>query len=49
MLFRSRTAAGAGFYLIGIADEDSRADEPELRRLSRQFLPEWSALDWSRV
>lgn len=48
-VYAARTAAGAGFYVIGIADEDSRADEPELRRLSRQFLPDWTALDWALV
>lgn len=48
-VYAARTAAGAGFYVVGIADEDSRADEPELRSLSRQFLPDWTALDWDQV
>ena len=25
------------------------AAEPEMRRVCRQFIPDWTALDWSRV
>lgn len=45
----ARTAHRAGFPVIGIADYYSRADEPELRALSQQFLTSWEELDWSRV
>lgn len=45
----ARTAHRVGFPVIGIADYYSRADEPELRALSQQFLTSWEELDWSRV
>lgn len=45
----ARTAHSAGFAVIGIADYYSRADEPALRSLSLQFLPQWTELDWARV
>lgn len=48
-LYAARTAHAAGFGLIGIADECSRADEAALRAISGQFLPDWTALDWSRL
>lgn len=48
-VYAARTAHSAGFSVLGIADVYSRADEAELRTLSEQFLPDWTALDWSRV
>lgn len=45
----ARTAHRAGFPVIGIADYYSRADEPEMRALSQQFLTSWEQLDWSKV
>ena len=39
----------AGYYVIGIADRTSAADEPEMRRICSQFVPRWDALDWTRV
>ena len=43
------TAHKAGYYVIGIADRTSAADEPEMRRICSQFVPRWDALDWTRV
>lgn len=48
-LYAAKTAHGAGFYVIGVADICSRDDEPELRSVSSQFLPQWTELDWSKV
>ena len=43
-LYAARTAHDAGFYVIGIADAASAADEPALRRVSDQFLTRWTEL-----
>ena len=43
-LYAARTAHDAGFYVIGIADTASAADEPALRQVSDQFLQEWGEL-----
>ena len=43
-LYAARTAHDAGFYVIGIADAASAADEPALRQVSDQFLQEWGEL-----
>ena len=43
-LYAARTAHDAGFYVIGIADAASAADEPALRRVSDQFLTRWAEL-----
>ena len=43
-LYAARTAHNAGFYVIGIADAASAADEPALRRVSDQFLTRWAEL-----
>ena len=48
-VYAASTAHGAGFYVVGIADPTSAADEPELRRVCSQFLPRWDALDWTAV
>ncbi len=48
-LYAARTACGAGFGVIGIADAASRADEAALRRVSSQFLTSWEALDWTAL
>ena len=48
-VYAARTAHDAGFYLVGIADAASASDEPELRRISDQFLADWTELDWDRV
>lgn len=48
-LYSARTAHEAGFYVVAIADVCSRSDEPALRRLSDQFLPQWSALEWDKL
>ena len=48
-LHAARTAHGAGFPVIAIADPSSRQDEPALRALSQQFLTRWDELDWSKV
>ena len=37
-------AHDAGFYVVGIADAASAADEPALRRVSDQFLTRWAEL-----
>ena len=48
-VYAASTAYTAGYYVIGIADRTSAADEPEMRRICSQFVPQWSALDWARV
>lgn len=48
-LYAARTAHDAGFYVVGVADICSAADEPALRRASSQFLPDWTKLDWEKV
>ena len=48
-LYAAQTAHDAGFYLVGIQDVSSAADAPALRRVCDQFLPDWTALDWSKV
>ena len=48
-VYAASTAHGAGFYVVGIADPASAADEPEMRRICSQFVPRWDALDWTRV
>ena len=48
-VYAASTAHGAGFYVVGIADLTSAADEPEMRRVCSQFLPRWDALDWTAV
>ena len=44
--YSARTAHAAGFRLLTIADWCSRADEPELRTISDQFVTDWRELDW---
>ena len=48
-VYAAATAHKAGYYVIGIADRTSAADEPEMRRICSQFVPQWDALDWTRV
>ena len=44
-VYAAATAHKAGYYVIGIADRTSAADEPEMRRICSQFVPRWDALD----
>ena len=46
---RRRHRPQGGYYVIGIADRTSAADEPEMRRICSQFVPRWDMLDWTRV
>ena len=48
-LYAARTAHDAGFYVVGIQDAASAADEPALRRVSDQFLKDWTELDWNKI
>lgn len=48
-VYAAATAHKAGYYVIGIADRTSAADEPEMRRICSQFVPRWDTLDWTRV
>ena len=48
-VYAAATAHKAGYYVIGIADRTSAADEPEMRRICSQFVPRWDMLDWTRV
>ena len=48
-IYAADTAHKAGFYLVGIQDAASAADEAAMRRVCDQFLPDWTALDWARV
>ena len=48
-LYAARTAHDAGFHVIGIADAASKSDEPALRKVSDQFLTDWTELDWNKV
>ena len=48
-VYSARTAHAAGFHLLTIADFCSKDDEPELRRISDQFVTDWRQLDWNRI
>lgn len=48
-LYAARTAHEAGYYVIGIADAASKADEEALRTVSDQFLIDWTELDWEKI
>ena len=48
-VYSARTAHAAGFRLLTIADFCSRDDEPELRRISDQFVTDWRQLDWEKI
>jgi len=48
-VYAASTAHKAGYYVIGIADRASAADEPEMRRTCDQFIPDWTKLDWARA
>lgn len=48
-LYAATTAHAAGFYVVGVADICSRANEAALRAVSSQFLPDWTKLDWAKV
>lgn len=48
-VYAARTAHAAGFHLLTIADWCSRTDEPELRRISDQFVTDWRELDWEKI
>ncbi|MGN0706835.1 MAG: HAD family hydrolase [Faecalibacterium sp.] len=48
-LYAARTARDAGFVVLGMQDEGSRADEPELRQICCQFVDDWGRLDWSKL
>ena len=44
-LYAARTAHEAGFVVLGMEDWYCRADAPALRRVCRQMVPDWRALD----
>ena len=48
-VYAASTAHKAGYYVVGIADPASAADEAEMRRVSDQFISSWAQLDWARV
>ena len=48
-VYAAGTAHEAGFYVVGIQDRTSAADEAQMRTVCDQFLPDWTALDWARV
>lgn len=48
-IYAASTAHKAGYYVIGIADRASAADEPEMRRTCDQFVHSWKQLDWDKV
>lgn len=48
-IYAADTAHKAGFYLVGIQDAASAADAPAMEAACDQFLPDWTALDWTRV
>ncbi len=48
-VYAARTAHNAGFYVVGIQDAASRADEAEMQQVSDQFLKDWTELDWEKV
>ena len=48
-VYAASTAHKAGYYVIGIADAASAADEAEMRRVCSQFVPRWDQLDWTAV
>ena len=48
-IYAADTAHKAGFYLVGIQDAASAADAAAMNAVCDQFLPDWTALDWTRV
>ena len=48
-IYAASTAHKAGFTVVGIQDAASAADAPAMAQVCDQFLPDWTALDWSKV
>ena len=48
-LYAASTAHKAGFTVLGVQDAASAADAPAMAQVCDQFLPDWTALDWTKI
>ena len=48
-VYAAATAHKAGYYVIGIQDAASADDAPAMAQVCDQFLPDWTALDWTKI
>ena len=50
LAFVARTTAHkAGFTVLGVQDAASADDAPAMAQVCDQFLPDWTALDWTTI
>ena len=48
-IYAASTAHKAGFTVLGVQDAASAADAPAMAQVCDQFLPDWTALDWTKI
>ena len=48
-IYAADTAHKAGFTVLGVQDAASAADAPAMAQVCDQFLPDWTALDWTKI
>ena len=48
-IYAASTAHKAGFTVLGVQDAASADDAPAMARVCDQFLPDWTALDWTKI
>ena len=48
-IYAASTAHKAGFTVLGVQDAASADDAPAMAQVCDQFLPDWTALDWTTI
>ena len=48
-IYAASTAHTAGFTVLGVQDAASADDAPAMAQVCDQFLPDWTALDWTKI
>ena len=48
-IYAASTAHKAGFTVLGVQDAASANDAPAMAQVCDQFLPDWTALDWTKI
>ena len=48
-IYAASTAHKAGFTVLGVQDAASADDAPAMAQVCDQFLPDWTALDWTKI